>query len=441
MRGGLAERPVGATLELAARRVPRVAYTLPRAVDLTRRARAATRPCASRATARSSSTCRPRTRHRGRSPTSSTTSPSRPRGTGARHLGPPGRTLVALPAARSGGGSCRAASDCTSRSPPRGTFDVDGAARPRSTTASSITSLLTEDRLEAVEDAVPRERLRDRRSPSRGAPPRVPARRGGARPRGPSPRRPRPSDARDRVRGQPASAGMFVETTGTPAAIASSGGQREALRVERREQEDVARVIPERHDVRRKRVAVDVREEQTPLGLRRRQRARAVEEDVAPLAAQACDGAERDRDALQRRLERPDDADDRHLVRRRAPGVGRREVGRGDRLRQDVVRTGIPRGENRLEMGGHEELRNGLAIGLVDLAEAVERVRVRGLVALAEVEDPRGAARAYRRNDRREPRRDVDVRLGKRRGVERGHLDHGDADPQPWRGARRASRA
>src|SRR5450756_3080987 len=56
---------------------------------------------------------------------------------------------------------------------------------------------------------------------------------------------------------------------------------------------------------------------------------------------------------------------------------------------------------------------------------------MRRLVTLAEMEDLRGAVGAHGGRDRREPRRDVDVRLRKRRGVEDGDLEDGDADGEP----------
>ena len=190
-------------------------------------------------------------------------------------------------------------------------------------------------------------------------------------------------------------------------------------------------MVPEGHHARRERLAVDVREKEVSLGVGRRESARAVQAHVTSGLAELRDGPEGDRYPLERRLERPDDADRGWPPRRVALRIEGREIRRGNRLREDVVGTRISRREDRLEVRRHEELRHPLPVGLVDLGQPVEGVRVRRLVALAEVEDLRRAARADRRDDRGKPRRDVDVGLRQRPFVEDRDLVHGNAHGEP----------
>ena len=181
-------------------------------------------------------------------------------------------------------------------------------------------------------------------------------------------------------------------------------------------------MVPRRHRGRGKRVGVSVGRAPRPLGVGERQRAGTVEPHAAPGLPKPRDGAESDADPLQGRLERADDAEDRGMPRPRALRIGRREVPRGNRLRQDVERPRIPPFEQRKEVRGHEELRDLLPIGLFDLREPVKGVGMGRLVALAEVEDARRAAGFDDGDDRRKPRGDVDVGLGKRGRVERRDL-------------------
>src|SRR5450830_840722 len=113
------------------------------------------------------------------------------------------------------------------------------------------------------------------------------------------------------------------------------------------------------------------------------------------------------------------------------PRTGGREVPRGNHLRQDVEWPRIPPFEKREKVRGDEELRDVLPIGLFDLLEPVKGVWMGRLVALTEMEDARRAARVDDGDDRREPRGDVDVGLGKRGRVERRDLvdSHRNVEP------------